>query len=96
LRRRKKMVVKLQESDALVLILKEKEYNIENALKSCKDAEDQHLPMYLIAKKDADVTELMFFPWRINGVFRYEHDLELIKIMQEIRKDLKWIRSIGV
>lgn len=89
------MVMRLEASEAFILLLKDINYNIERAVEKCHEAEERHLPMYLIVPEGTDLTPLNNLPWRRNGVFIYRHDAELIGIMQKIRSDLKWIRSIG-
>lgn len=90
------MVVRLETSEAFVLLLKNKDYDIAGAVEKCREAEEHHLPMYLISLSGTNVTHVLRFPWRQNGIFFYTHEAELIQIMQKIRSDLKWIRSIGV
>jgi hypothetical protein len=90
------MVVRLETSEAFVLLLKNKDYDIAGAVEKCREAAEHHLPMYLIAPSGANVTHVMNFPWRLNGIFLYQHEAELMQIMQKIRMDLKWIRSIGI
>jgi hypothetical protein len=89
------MVVRLEASEAFVILLKEKDYNIPQSIERCRNAERMNIPMYLIAIEGADTTPLANFSWRTNGVFRYRYDAELMKIWQKIRADLKYIRDVG-
>lgn len=90
------MVVKLDTSDAFVLLIKYDTYNMQQTLEQCDQAEAQNIPMYLIAKGGTNIQPLLSYPWRQGMIFTYNHDTELVKIMNKIRQDLKYIKAVGV
>jgi len=92
---RRKKQMKLKTSNAFVLLLKEKNYNIPQAVERCYIASQCNIPMYLIVFQGIDMSPVADFPWRPHGIFTYRHDLELIKIWRKIQSDLKWIKDVG-
>jgi hypothetical protein len=89
------MVVRLEASEAFVMLIKEKNYNIMQTIARCTNAENHNMPMYLIAIEGTDISPLANFSWRKNGVFTYRFPAELMQIWQKIRADLKYIRAVG-
>jgi hypothetical protein len=89
------MVVRLEASEAFVLLIKDKDYNIPQCIERCRNAENFNIPMYLIAPEGVNITPLANFTWRPNGIFIYRFSVELMKIWQQIHADLKYIRDVG-
>lgn len=90
------MTVRLETSDAFILLIRNKDFKLAETIDRCTQAEEHHLPMYLIAPGGTNITMLLNFPWRQNGIYTFNHESDLLRIYMKIKSDLRFIRQIGV
>jgi hypothetical protein len=70
---------------------------MEKARISCEEAEQLDIPMYLIAPRGTDLTPILHYSWRPDGIFLYDPDSpsDITHISQKINADRKMIDTIN-
>jgi len=66
-------------------------------MRECEDAEQHDIPMYMIAPDETDITPLLHFSWRPDGIHIYHMDnpASVTKCYQKIHMDRKWVETIN-